>query len=458
MNQAWSRRQFGPLDTRELADRIDGTVFVPDDEGWDEARQAWNLAVDQRPAAVAIPESAGDVAEIVEFAREAGLRVAPQGTGHGATALGPLDDTILVKLHRLRGVAIDPESMIARVAAGTIWIEVVEEAARHGLAALAGSSPDVGVVGYTLGGGLSWLGRKHGIGANHVTAIELVTADGRHRRVDRDNDPDLFWALRGGGGNFGIVTAIEFGLFPVRDVYAGILWFPVDRAAEVLAEWRAWTDALPDETTSVGRILQLPPIEAIPEPVRGKSFAVIEIVHCGSEAEGRELVAPLRGLGPVMDTVELIPVEALSHLHMDPEQPVPGSGDGMALADLDVHAIDAIVSTTVGSPLLSVEVRQLGGAIGRSQAEHGAAAAFEAPFMLYAVGMAPTPEAAGAVERTVGRLRAALAPWEATHTYLNFAETKRAAKSLWSETSYARLRRIKVAVDPQNRIRSNHEL
>ena len=458
MTQVRSKEQFSAVDARGLAARIDGAVVVPGDENWDEARQAWNLAVDQRPAAVAIPESPGDVAEIVAFAGETGLRVAPQGTGHGGAALGSLHDTILVKLHRLRGVALDAESMTARAAAGTIWIEVVEEAARHGLAALAGSSPDVGVVGYTLGGGLSWLGRKHGIGANHVTAIELVTADGQLRRVDRDNDPDLFWALRGGGGNFGVVTAIELRLFPIRDVYAGILWFPIDRAAEVLAEWRAWTDGLPDETTSVGRILQLPPLNEIPEHVRGKSFAVVEIVHCGSESEGREIVAPLRGLAPIMDTVELIPVEALSQLHMDPDHPVPGGGDGMALDDLDPEAIDAIVCATVGSPLLSVEIRQLGGAIGRSRANHGALAALDAPFLLFAVGVAPTPEAARALERTVGHLRTALARLEAPHTYLNFAESKREAKSLWSETSYHRLRRIKAAVDPQNVIRSTHEL
>jgi hypothetical protein len=458
MTQVRSREQSRAIDARALAGLIDGAVVVPGDETWDEARRAWNLAVDQRPAAVAVPESAGDVVEIVAFARENGLRVAPQGTGHGGAALGDLDDTILVKLHRLRGVSVDPESMTARVAAGTIWIEIVEEAARHGLAALAGSSPDVGVVGYTLGGGLSWLGRKHGIGANQVTAIELVTADGRLRRVDRENDPDLFWALRGGGGNFGVVTALEFALFPIREVYAGILWFPVDRAAEVLAEWRAWTDGLPDETTSVGRILQLPPIEEIPEPVRGKSFVVVEIIHCGTESDGRAIVAPLRGLGPVMDTVELIPVQALSHLHMDPEHPVPGNGDGMALEDLDAAAIDAIVATTVGSPLLSVEVRHLEGAIGRSRAEHGALAAFDAPFLLYAVGIAATPETEQAVERTVADLRTALARLEAPHTYLNFAETKRDARTLWSETGYHRLRRIKTAFDPQNVIRSNHEL
>jgi FAD/FMN-containing dehydrogenase len=458
MTQEPRRVELTQTDLRELAERIDGAVVVPGDERWDEARRAWNLAADQRPAAVAVPDNVGDVVEIVEFAREAGLRVAPQGTGHGAMAMGDLADTILVKLHQLRSVTIDPETKTARVGAGTIWIEVVEAAAEHGLAALAGSSPDVGVVGYTLGGGLSWLGRKHGIGANQVTAIEVVTADGRLHRVDRDSEPDLFWALRGGGGNFGVVTAIEFGLFPITEVYAGILWFPVDRAGEILAEWRAWTDGLPDETTSVGRILQFPPIEEIPEPVRGKSFAVVEVIHCGSEDEGRGLVAPLRALGPVMDTIEVISLEALSHLHMDPEHPVPGSGDGMALDDVDADTIDAVVSNSVGAPFLSVEIRHLGGELGRSRPEHGALASFEAPFILFAVGITPTPEALAAVEHSAAALRTALAPWESGHTYLNFAETRRSASTLWSETSYHRLRRIKAAVDPLNLIRSNHEL
>ena len=170
----------------------------------------------------------------------------------------------------MRGIAIDADARTARVEAGVLWLEVVQAAAKHGLAALAGSSPDVGVVGYTLGGGLSWLARKHGIGANHVTAIELVTASGDFVRTDWANEPDLFWALRGGGGSFGIVTAIEFELLPLAEVYAGILWFPVDRAAEILKSWRAWTDDLPDEMTSVGRILQFPPIPQIPEPVRGQ--------------------------------------------------------------------------------------------------------------------------------------------------------------------------------------------
>jgi FAD/FMN-containing dehydrogenase len=230
---------------RQLRGVIDGEVVTPGDAAWDEARRAWNLTVDQQPTAVAIPESVADVRQIVDFAREEGLRVAPQGTGHGAAALGSLEETILVKLHRLRGVEIDPERRSARVEAGVIWVEVVEAAAEHGLAALSGSSPDVGVVGYTLGGGLSWLARKHGIGANHVTAAELVTADGTLRRVDREHEPDLFWAIRGGGGDFGIVTALEFDLFALTDVYAGVLWFPVSEQARCCAPGATGRTAYP---------------------------------------------------------------------------------------------------------------------------------------------------------------------------------------------------------------------
>ena len=206
------------FDAQALRARVAGDVVTPADEAWDEARQAWNLAVDQRPVAVVLAETADDVVVTIEEARAAGLRVAPQGTGHNAAPLGELSGTILLRTSRMRGVEIDPAAQIARVEAGVIWIEVVEAAAEHGLAALAGSSPDVGVVGYTLGGGLSWLARKYGFAANQVTAVELVTADGRFIRADRENEPDLFWAVRGGGGSFGVVTALEFRLFPLTEV------------------------------------------------------------------------------------------------------------------------------------------------------------------------------------------------------------------------------------------------
>ena len=187
---------------------MEGRVSAPGDPDWDEARQAWNLAVDQRPAAVAIPESVADVVAIVAFARDRGLLVTAQGTGHNADAYDTLGNTILVKTHELRGVEIDVDERLARCAAGTLWIEVTQPASEHGLAPLAGSSPDVGVVGYVLGGGLSWLARKHGLAADNVRAIELVTAAGDVVRATKDDHTDLFWALRGGGGNYGIVTAV----------------------------------------------------------------------------------------------------------------------------------------------------------------------------------------------------------------------------------------------------------
>jgi FAD/FMN-containing dehydrogenase len=454
--------QLHPLparpDVEELRRRLTGDVVTHADASWDDARQAWNLAVDQRPVFVALPESVADIVAIVEFAVENGYRVAPQGTGHAAAPLGDLSDTILVKTSRMRGVEIDPERRTARAEAGVIWVEVVEAAAEHGLAALAGSSPDVGVVGYTLGGGLSWLARKHGIGANQVTAVELVTADGRFVRADRENEPDLFWAIRGGGGAFGVVTAIEFNLFPITEVYAGILWFPIERAAEVLKAWRAWTDSVPEELTSVGRLLQLPPIPEIPEPVRGKSFVIVEAIYLGDEVSGADLLAPLRALGPVMDTVATIPVQELGHLHMDPEQPAPAAGDGGMLADVDDELIETLVAHTVGSPLLSVEVRHLGGAVARPRPEHGAIAAFESPYLMFGVGITPTAEALEAVEASSAALRRAVAAWESDHTYMNFAETPRRSRTLFSETAYARLRRIKAKVDPENVIRSNHPL
>jgi Berberine and berberine like len=304
---------------------------------------------------------------------------------------------------------------------------------------------------------MGWLARKHGMAANHVTAVEMVTADGELRRVDADNDPDLFWAVRGGGANFGLVTAIEFGLVPLRELYAGALFFPFERSGEVLSAYREWTaGGLPEEVTSIGRTLQLPDLEVIPEIVRGKSFAIVEAAYLGGEAEGAELVEPLRELGPVMDTVTTIPISELSRLHMDPEGPAPGAGDGGMLDDVDDHLIDLFVEQVVGSPILSAEIRHLGGAVARRDSRHGAIDAFEAPYAMYALGVAPTPEAKAAVDGAVGSLRDVLAPWEAEHTYLNFADTRRKAASLYSSASYHRLRRIKAIVDPTDLIRSNH--
>jgi FAD/FMN-containing dehydrogenase len=442
---------------------LDRKLVTPEHARFDEARRAWNLTVDQQPAAVVFPESPADVVAAVQFAREHDLRIAPQGTGHNAGVLGSLEDTILLKTERMRGVEIDPTRWLARVQAGAVWLEVVEAAAEHGLAALAGSSPDVGVVGYTLGGGASFIGRKHGLCANAVRAIELVTADGRHLRVDSEHEPDLFWALRGGGGSFGIVTSIELELFPITHAYAGVLFYPIDRGDEVLHAWRELTqsDQLPDELTTVGRFLRLPPIPEIPEPLRGKSFVIVEAYHVGDPAQADELLAPLRALGPVNDTIATVPMPALSHLHMDPEQPVPAAGDGLMLAELPARALDAFVEVAgefADFPLLTVEIRQLGGALRRPHPEHGALSSIEASYSLFAAGMVPAPDLLAPVRAQVQTVKAALAPWAAEQMYSNFAETQCDPARFWSEHAYDRMRRIKAAVDPDDLIRANHPL
>jgi FAD binding domain-containing protein/berberine-like enzyme len=432
------------------------------DPGWDEARQAWNLAVDQRPAAVAVPESAQDVVDAVRFARDRGLRVAAQGTGHNAAPLGDLADTVLVKTHAMRGLVIDPAAKVARAEAGVIWQQVADAAAKYGLAGLAGSAPDVGVVGYTLGGGLSWLGRTYGLSANNVEAFELVTADGTLVRAGAASEPDLFWALRGGGGSFGVVTAVELRLFPVTKAYAGLMWYPVERASEVLHAWRELTQSgLPDAFTTTARLMNFPPITDIPEPIRGQSFAIIDVIHLGAPAQADALLAPLRALGPVMDTVGAIPAPSLGHLHMDPEHPVPAKGDGLLLSSLPARAIDQLLTAAgpgTGSPLLATELRHLGGELRRPRPGNGALAAIDAGYALFAAGIARASDAAQVVEAGVAAVTSAMTPWAARQMYLNFAETRRDPASFWRPHAYHRLRRIKAAKDPHNVIRANHPI
>jgi hypothetical protein len=440
---------------------LDGDLVARADAEWDDARLAWNRAADQRPAAVVYPESVADIVTVVEYARDHGLRVTTQGTGHFALTLDSLEDTILLKTTRMRGLEIDADARLARVEAGVLWEEVILAAAEHGLAALAGSAGDVGVVGYTLGGGLGWLSRRYGLAANSVVAVELVTAGGRRIRADRDTEPDLFWAVRGGGGSFGVVTAIEFALYPVADVYAGTIFFPFERAAEILQAWRAWVDSTPDELTSIGRLLQFPPAPQVPEPVRGKSFVVVEAAFSGSEEDGARLVQPLRELGPVLDTFATIPVEELRFLHMDPPGPVPGAGDGLNLADLTAEAIDALVAVAgpdSGSPLLSVELRQLGGAVAEDSSEHGALGALEAGFALFAVGPAADEEMKGAVEAHAATVKATLAPWAADRDFFNFAQRPDDAESLYPADTYRGLQWVKAAYDPDELFRASHPI
>ena len=444
-----------------LRSAIDGELYLPGEGGYDAARMPWNVAVDQRPAAVALPTNARDVSEITAFARSLGLRVAPQGTGHNPAPLGDLSDVILVRTSAMTEVCIDPVARIAKIQAGALWEHVVAPAAAHGLVALHGSSPDVGVAGYALGGGVGWLGRRHGLASNSVTAVEIVLPDGRLVRADAGNEPDLFWALRGGGGNFGIVTALEMRLFPLEEVVAGWLIWPWEESHRVLSAWSAWTETAPDAVTSVARLLQLPPIPQIPEPLRGRNLVVVEVAILADEADPDALLAPLRALDPEMDTVAAMPASGLMRLHQDPEGPTPGLSHHSMLDALPPEAIDTLVREAgpgSGSPLLALELRQLGGALARPAEDAGALDRLDARFILFAVGI-PMDEGMGrAVAAHADKVVAALAPWGRQRAYLNFAERPTASVTAFDEDCHARLLAIRARYDAGRLMRANHPI
>lgn len=436
-------------------------IGVPGDDLYELGRQAFNLAADQRPDCVALPRDEHDVVDVIRMASRLGMKVAPQCTGHGATTLGPLERTILLRTDWMREVRVDADAQRARVEAGARWEDVIADASRLGLAAMHGSSPTVGVIGYTLGGGLSWYARAHGLAANHVTAIELVTADGRRRRVDDDHDPELFWALRGGNATFGVVTALEFDLLPVRELYAGALFFEWERSDEVLHAWRAWLPQVPDQLTSVGRILRFPPLTEIPEPLRGKSFALIEAAWLGSESDGAELLEPLRRLGPAIDTFATVAPAGIAELHMDPPNPIAGAGWHTLLEHLPARAIDNLVEMVgpgSGSPLLSFELRHLGGALASPAPGHGALGPIGSSFAAFGAGLTPDATATAAVREQFQTLQDGLGEYESGYLLPNFTMTATEPTRFFDPVTLARLRRIRNECDPDGLIVSKHAL
>jgi FAD/FMN-containing dehydrogenase len=436
-----------------------GAIHLPGDPGYDAARVPWNVAVDQRPAAVAYPATTREVADVVVAAARAGLRVAPQSTGHNARPLGALDDAVLVRTSAMTKVSIDAEQRIGRAEGGTLWLDVVNAAAEHGLAALHGSSPDVGVAGYSLGGGSGWYARKLGLQANNLTAVELVTADGSLVRADAETNTSLFWALRGGGGSFGVVTALEFRLFPIETAYAGWLVWDWTDAEPVLRRWAEWSMAAPDEVTTSFRMLNVPPIPEMPEPFRGRKLAIIDGAVLGSDSEAEAIIAPLRALRPEMDTFARVPAASLARLHMDPEGPTPAVSDAAMLASLPDEAVDVLLaelSVAAGSTLLLAELRQLGGALGRPHPGAGALPQLDGAFAAFAATIAATPEIGEQGYVDAVRLMQALKPWANGRHYLNFAENPVDVRAGYDADTWTQLKGIRSAVDPDGVFLANH--
>jgi FAD/FMN-containing dehydrogenase len=419
---------------------------------------SFNTALDVRADEIVLPRTAAEVVAAVEDARRRGLRVAAQATGHNPGAYGQLDGTMLIDVRHLQDVEIDVAARRVRVGAGVKWERVAPTLSDLGLAGLHGSSPDVGIAGYSLGGGIGWLSRKHGMQTNSVTAIEIVLSDGRLVRTDHVHEPDLFWALRGGNGNFGVVTAIEFAVYPIAEVYAGAMFFPFERSAEVLHTWARMLPDLPDELMTWANMIHMPDAPFVPEPLRGGSFAVVNGAYIGTEDDGRALLRPLRELGPDIDTFAMSPLEVLGELAMDPPEPLPIHLGHRLLTELPPEAVDAILAAAgpgSDAPLAMVQMRHMGGALARAEAHAGARATLPGEVVVLALGVTPDEDAAAAVRAATAQVERVTLPWNAG-VYPNFVEHPADASGFFDEATWARLRRVKAQYDPIDLFRGNH--
>ncbi|KAB2903917.1 MAG: FAD-binding oxidoreductase [Anaerolineae bacterium] len=440
----------------ELQARIQGAVVLPDDANYDETRKAWNLAVEQRPAMIVVAESASDVAEAVRFARQEELSIAVQSTGHGVVR--PADDALLIITSNLNRVRIDPEARTAWIEAGVKWGQVLEKAQEFGLAPLLGSSPGVGAVGYTLGGGMGWLARKYGLSTDSVRCFEVVTADGRMLRVSDTENSDLFWGMRGGGGSLAIVIGMEVQLYPVTTVYGGNLIYPADMAKEVITFYRDWIADAPEELTSSFAIMNLPPIPDIPEFLRGKSVVMIRGCYIGPVETGETLIQKwLDWKAPIANLFHAMPFTEVGTISNDPKGPVSGISSGAWVRELTDEAIDLMVQYAVSrngsSPLVSTEVRHAGGAIARVDRNANAYGNRDARHIMQMIAMLPTPEARSSIEQYIARFKNELQPYLTGGVYMNFLEGKESrerVKDGYLEENFRRLTEIKTQYDPDN--------
>ncbi|TQN38151.1 FAD/FMN-containing dehydrogenase [Blastococcus colisei] len=447
----------------ELRSQVHGPVYAAGDDGMAAEVATWNVAVQHTPAVAVGASCAADVAAAVSWAVAHDLRVAVQATGHGPVrnAAGSL----MITTRRMQGVQIDPERRTARVEAGTKWVRVLEAAGKFGLAGLCGSSSDVGVVGYTLGGGMGSLGRKHGFAADHVQAVEIVTADGRLRRLTAGSEPELFWAVRGGKGNFGIVTAIEIELFPVSGLYAGGIFFAGEDMAAVLHAFRQWVPTLPDDVSTSVAIMRMPDMEFLPPPLRGQTAVHLRYAYSGTDfEEGERLVAPMKAAGRILlGFIGPIRSTEMDAIHMDPVDPMPAWEKGMLLADLTEQTVDALLAAAgpqVDIPLIMIELRLMGGAFGRQAAVPNAVPGRGGAYAVYVIGPG-IPELAQVVPLVGRGVLAALAPWKAPETVINFlgeVSGPEEVAAAYLPATIERLREVKRAVDPDGIFSFGHAI
>lgn len=447
---------------QNLQQEIVGTVLTSDSADYETTRRGWDLSINHHPAVILVAASAQDVVTGVRFARENSLPVAIQSTGHGIQH--PANDSLLIVTSRMKGVAIDPQARTARVEAGVVWKDVLDAATPYGLGALVGSSPHVGVVGYTLGGGLGWLSRKYGFAADHVRWIEIVTADGVLRRASATENSELFWGLRGGSGNFGVVTALEFDLVPHPSIYGGSLIYPGEVAGDAFRFFRDWVESNPDELTSSIAVFKFPSVPVVPEPLRGKVKVFVRGVYTGSAAEGQARIQPwLDWRAPEINGFAEMPFARIGEVSNDPTEPSSSFGSVAMFDTLSDQAIDLIVQhvTDPASPFVFNDVRHAGGAVARHPAESAAVSNRDARFVMQMLGFAPTPEIHAAVAAYTRQYQEKLRPHARASVYLNFltgGEARQRISEAYPPATLERLQALKARYDPENRFRFSYQI
>jgi FAD/FMN-containing dehydrogenase len=439
-------------------------VIAPDDPGYDEARRVWNAMIDKRPGLIARPRSADDVVAAVGHARKRGLPVAVRCGGHSVAGKGVCDDGLLVDLSLMKGVRVDPGGRTARASGGVLWGEFDRETQAFGLATPGGRVTTTGIGGFTLGGGYGWLSPKYGLACDNLISAEVVAADGRLLTASETENEDLFWGLRGGGGNFGIVTSFKFRLHPVGPtVVGGMLMHPMGSAGEVLRAYRDYVDSGPDELATAFALFPAPPEEFVPEHLRGQTVLGIIACHCGELEDGERQVAPLREIGPpAVDLIGPMPYTDLQAL-LDPTAP-PGwrwYNTGEHLSGLTNPAIDTLVSHAPEgyAPLTQTIVFRHGGAVSGVDDAETAFVNRDAAYLLHPLAAWLEPEDD---ERHIAWLRALIRdmePFKTGGVYLNFTPDDDArVPGAYGADKHARLIALKDKYDPDNLFRFNHNI
>lgn len=443
--------------------QFDGPVFRPGDDGYEAETAGANLLVERSPELVVGATGPDDVAAAISYSTSNDLAVGVLATGHAGGA--PVEGAVLVNTRRMDRVDVDPAAQTARIEAGARWRQALPQMTAVELAALNGSSPAVGAVGFTLGGGVGLLGRRYGFAADRVRRVELVTADGKQRSVSPDEDPDLFWGVRGSKDNLGIATAIEIDLVPVAWLFGGGLFFPGDAAGDVLPAWIEWLKTVPEEMSSSILLAQTPPLPDVPEEIRGKYVAHVRIAHSGDIDEGADLVRPLRDLGPtLLDTVEEMRFHDVGTIHNEPDEPVRFYGRQSLLRELDAAAAEQILALAgpdAGAPYF-VELRHMGGAYTRPPEHPNCVGGRDAVSTLYSASPLFADATVEGVRAAHDQLHDTMAPWASGRLVYNFLGVDdvdpRRASLAFEPDDYRRLVELKTTYDPDNRFRLNHNI